>query len=558
MHIRKHSLRFSLIFLTFFVLLLVFTVKLLFIQIFSSSFLANIAKKQHDHLIELEPKRGGIYDRHRRPLALNVTAYSLYAKPRMMTLQDKEKAIDELSRLLHLKESYLNDRLDRNKYFIWLARKLSPDDMQKIKDLQLHGLDFLKESKRFYPNQSLGMHVLGFVGMDHHGLEALELLFDRQLKGESGWSQIIRDAKHRELLIEKKFIPAKDGFDLVLTIDETIQYIAERALEKAFKKHNAKGASIILMNPKTGEILAMANQPSFDGNKAYESPSDAHRNRALVDMYEPGSVFKIVTAAAALEEKIFNEKDKIFCENGEYRVANHILHDYHPYGTLTFSEVFEQSSNIGVTKIAQKLGPAIVYKYASLFRFGQLTGINLPGEIGGILKKPSQWSKTTIGAFPIGQEVTVTALQLVCAIATIANDGIYMKPFVVKYIQDQKGEIIDEYQPKAQAQVISQETAVRLKNILTKVVEQGTGRMARIKNVSVAGKTGTAQKVVDGRYSQNKFYASFIGFAPVDDPQIAAVVVFDEPHPNHFGGTVAAPVFKEVLEDALKYMKTAD
>ena len=308
------------------------------------------------------------------------------------------------------------------------------------------------------------------------------------------------------------------------------------------------------MNPKTGEILAMANCPTYDLGKPENIPPENRINRALVFTYEPGSVFKIVTAAAALEENAAKEDDKFFCENGKYKVGNHILHDHHPSGTLTFSGVFEQSSNIGVTKIAQLLGPQKIYEYARRFRFGMPTGINLPGEAAGYLKPVRLWSKTSIGAVPIGQEVTVTALQLICAIGAIANDGVYMQPFVVKYIKDNQEEIIKEFQPKIVSRVVTVQTARRVKAILKGVVENGTGKRARIEGISVAGKTGTAQKVVNGNYSHNKYFATFYGFAPAEDPQLAVIVVVDEPHPDYFGGTVAAPVFQEVVRDSLKYL----
>jgi len=391
--------------------------------------------------------------------------------------------------------------------------------------------------------------VIGFADIDNKGLEGLELRYDHYLKGEYGYSHIIKDARQRELLIEKSFIPPKDGFDLVLTIDETIQYITERALEESFIKHNAKGAIVIVMDPKTGEILALANRPTFDLGNFNKSKPESWRNRAVADMYEPGSVFKIVTASAALDEDKINEEDKFFCENGEYRVGGHILHDHRPHGTLTFREVIEQSSNIGTTKAAQKLGAKTIYKYAKQFQFGKITGINLPGEVPGVLRNTSFWSKTSIAAIPIGHEVAVTALQLVCAVSAIANDGVYMQPFVVKYIRDQQGELIKEFKQEEIARVISPSTARRVKAILAGVVDHGTGQRAKMADIIAAGKTGTAQKVIDGEYSHNKFYASFIGFAPVEDPQIAMVVVFDEPHPSHYGGTVAAPVFKKITED---------
>lgn len=557
MYIRRHSGRFICIFLILISSFIYFSFHLIKIQFFRAEFLAKRADSQHNHTVKIEPVRGSIFDRNFRPLALNLTVYSLYANPRQMSQESKEQALKLLPNILKLKPSFVKERLARDKLFIWVKRKISFEVMSDIKALNISGISFIKENRRYYTNNELAAHVLGFVGIDNNGLEGLELQFNKYLKGESGWARILRDAKQRDLLIDEEFIPAKDGFHLVLTIDETIQFIAEKALDKAFQKHNAASASIIVMDPNTGEILALANRPTYNLNDFGKSDVAARTNRAIAHVYEPGSVFKMVVASAALEEDIFTEEDIIFCENGQYRVANHILHDSHDHGNLTFREVIEQSSNIGTTKIAQKMGADVFYRYADRFRFGKSTGIDLKGEVNGWLKDPSKWSKTSIGALPIGQEVTVTPLQLVCAISSIANGGLYMKPFVVKYIKDGRDELIKEFKPEVIDRVISPSTAERVRLILEGVVDRGTGKRARIKGVRVAGKTGTAQKVVDGRYSHSQYYASFIGFAPVDDPKIAAVVVFDNPHPSYYGGTVAAPVFKEMLVDSLKYLEAA-
>ncbi len=556
MQVRKHALRFSFVFLSIIFCLIFFTVRLILIQCFRSSHLAALAERQHNHYIKLEPLRGTIYDRRLRPLAVNVPVYSLYANPKRMKKQDKPRVVEKLSALLQIDTALLRERLDRDKYFVWLARKLPVDVAEQIRALKITGLDFIKESKRYYPNQYLAAHLLGFAGMDNEGLEGLELSYNSYLKGEDGWAQILRDARQHQLLLDKGFIAPQDGFNLVLTIDETIQFITERALDKAFTQHHAASASVIVMDTRTGEILALANRPTYNLGEPDSSLLESRTDRAVVHVYEPGSVFKIVAAAAALEEGIFKETDKFFCENGAYRVGNHMLHDHHSHGTLTFTEVIEQSSNIGVTKIAQKMGGEIFYKYAQRFRFGIKTGVDLLGEVAGVLKPPSQWSKTTIGAIPIGQEVTVTPLQLVSAISAIANDGVYMKPFVVKYVKDNKGQVIKSFYPQIVDRVISEDTSRRLKAILKGVVENGTGKKAKIEGVSVAGKTGTSQKIVNGVYSHNKFYATFIGFAPVENPRVAVVADFDDPHPDHFGGTVAAPVFSEIVGDVLKYLET--
>lgn len=555
MQIKKFSLRFSLVFVFLLSCLLAFAVKLILIQVFRSSHLTSLADKQHNHTVEIEPVRGTIYDRNLRPLALNVSVYSLFANPREMSEESKKRVIQELPSLIDVDQKTLADKVSKKKYFVWLKRKLSVDTVKEIKKLKIKGLGFIDESKRYYPNGDLAAHVIGFAGVDNEGLEGIELFYDKYLRGEKGLAQILRDARQRDLMIEQGYIPARDGMNIVLTIDETIQYLAEQALEKAYIKNNAQSGTIIVINIKTGEILALANRPTYSLTHAADSPIENRTNRAITFMYEPGSVFKIVTASAALEEKAFTETDQIYCENGEYRVANHILHDHGKHGTLTFREVFEVSSNIGVTKIAQKLGPDLIYKYGRRFRFGMKTGIDLKGEIVGLFKQPSRWSKTSIGAVPIGHEMGATPIQLVSAIAAVANGGVYMKPFVVKEIRDSNNEIVKSFQPQAVDRVISPDVAKRLNEILVGVVEAGTGKKAMIEGMRVAGKTGTAQKVINGIYSHDKFNSTFFGYAPADDPQLAAIVVFDDPHPSYFGGTVAAPVFKEVVENSLKYLK---
>ncbi len=553
---RKYDLRFSSVFLFLIICLCVFIVKLVLIQVFKSDHLASLAKKQHNRLIELEPLRGTIYDRNMRPLAINVTVHSLYANPRMMSDKAKAQALEFLPVIAGVDRELVRERLSRDKYFVWIKRKLPLDIANRIRDENIPGLSFIEESKRFYPNGQLASHVIGFADIDNRGLEGAELVFDEYLRGAPGKALFVRDAKQRELLLEKSFIAPQHGKDIVLTIDETIQYIAERALDRAYQKYKAKAGTIIVMDPKSGEILALANRPTYNLETVSQSSVESRTNRAISFVYEPGSVFKIVTAAAALEEKKFVETDEIFCENGKYRIANHTLHDHRPHGTLSFRRVFELSSNIGVAKIAQELGADVVYDYGRRFRFGDPTNIELRGEVDGWLKKPSQWSKTTISAIPMGHEVTVTPIQLVAAISVIANDGLYMRPHILKFVKDKKDQVIRRSDPEIVSRVISEETAHRVRDILVGVVDTGTARRAQIEGVKVGGKTGTAQKVVDGTYSHDHFYASFYAFAPAEDAKLACVVIYDEPTPSYFGGTVSAPVAKEVIENSLKYLES--
>ncbi|MBU1870286.1 MAG: penicillin-binding protein 2 [Candidatus Omnitrophica bacterium] len=556
MHISNYRQKVEAVFFVFLLLLLLCVARLFFIQFFNSSFLADIAKRQQNLYVELEPTRGTIYDINFKPLAINIAVDSLYASPNDMKDKDKELIINRVAPILGVDPSYLRGRLSRKKSFVWLARKIKPEQSEALKRMNLKGLGFLKESKRSYPNSYLASHLIGFAGLDNNGLEGAELNYEKYLKGEPGWAYYLRDARQKKLDLWERMSVPKDGFDVILTIDEVIQYIAERELDKAYTTYRAKGATIIVMDPHTGAILALANRPTYDLSNRTGVSKDAIRNRAICDMFEPGSVFKIVTASAAIEEKKASEEDKFFCENGAFRVGPHTLHDHQKHGTLTFREVFEQSSNIGTTKVAMLLGKDTVSKYVKLFGFGSKLGIDLRGEVSGVAKDPWQWSKISIASIPIGQEVCVTALQLASAISVIANGGQLMKPYVVKEIRDKYGEPIKEYSPKMIRKVLSLDTALRIKSILAGVVEEGTGRMGKVPGFKAAGKTGTAQKLEpNGTYSHSKFIASFIGFAPVDDPLITIVVCVDEPRGSIFGGVVSAPVFKNVASDVLRYLK---
>ncbi|MDD5561185.1 MAG: penicillin-binding transpeptidase domain-containing protein [Candidatus Omnitrophica bacterium] len=556
MYISNYRRRSEAVFLVFFISLLLCVGRLLFIQFFRSNYLSSIARKQHNQFVELEPRRGTIYDYNLKAQAFNLSMDSLYAEPNAIKDADKDKIIEKLSPIIGADSDYLRERLYRKKAFIWLARKLTADKSEAIRALKIKGLGFIKETKRIYPNGYLASHIIGFSGMDNVGLEGVERDFDNYLKGDAGWAIFLRDARQKKLDIWEKMVLPVDGLDLVLTIDEVIQYIAERELDKAFKNFHAKGASIIVMDPHTGRILAMASRPNYDLNNYSSVNREAMRNRSICDLFEPGSVFKIVTASAALEEKKVTEEDKIFCENGAYRVGGHILHDHRPHGTLTFRQVIEESSNIGTVKVAQLLGPDTVYRYLKDFGFGSKLGIDISGEISGMIKAPRAWSKTSISAIPIGQEVGVTALQLVSAISVIANGGQLMRPYIIDSIRDKQGRVIKQNKPVLIRKVISVDTAMRIRKILTGAVEEGTGKLAKVSGFSAAGKTGTAQKLEpNGTYSHSKFIASFIGFAPAEEPLLAIVVTVDEPYPYYFGGVVAAPVFQKVAGDAIRYIK---
>jgi len=542
------------VFLFFLLALSFLAARLLYLQVFRHSFYSKIASGQHTVSIEIPPKRGAIYDRQMRVLAINLNCDSIFANARV--IENKPRAARMLSSVLNLNYNFVYDRIAKDKSFVWIKRRVSPQESFRVKSMKIDGVEIMRESKRFYPNGDLACHALGTSNIDNVGLEGLELYYDRYLKGESGSLITQRDAK-RKLLesYQREYIPPKNGLSLVLTIDEVIQHVAERELARMYEKYNAAGASIIVMDPRNGDILAFANLPDYDLNDISKRSQDAVRDRAINDFFEPGSVFKIVAASALLEEKAISLDTVLYCENGEYRIGKRILHDHTPHGNLTFKEVIEKSSNIGTVKAASRLGAAKMYKYMKIFGFYDKTGIDLPGEVIGMNRPLNKWSGVSMYAIPMGQEVTTTAIQLARAIAIIANNGYVVKPRVVKYIADEKGHPVKEFPVKTPQKAISGETATKMRGILMGVVKTGTGKKAAIEDYNVGGKTGTAQKVEPGgKYSHDRFMASFIGFAPVEKPILAVVVCVDEPRPVYYGGDVAAPVFKNVIDESLKYL----
>ncbi len=547
----KVRLIFCFIFLSF--ALLIFRLSL--VQLCSQDTLSKIALDQHNLIIKLLPKRGTIYDRNFKTLAFSITVDSVVCEPRRV--KDRAKAARALSSILGISQNSLLEKMSQDRGFCWIKRKVLPEEAAQVRRLKLPGIDLIKEPERVYPNEELASHVIGFVGIDNNGLEGIELGFDRFLKGSEGFRWTVRDSRQHEVPgYEIKEVLPNDGLDIVLTIDEIIQNIAERELEKAYKRFNAKGGCIIVMDPFTGDVLALANRPTFDLNSYKFAPLDAKRNRAICDFFEPGSSFKIVAASAVLEEKLVKLNERFFCEQGAYKWHGHIYHDHRPHGWLTFREVIELSSNIGTMKAASRLSNELFYQYVKRFGFGRPTGIKLPGEVSGVARPPRQWSKLSLTSQAMGQEITVTAIQLAQAISVIANDGYLVTPRIVLAIQDRQGNTVEDFKPQLQDKVISEETAKVLRSVLKGVVEQGTGTSADIKDYSAAGKTGTAQKIEpNGTYSHRKFFASFIGFAPAENPRVVIVVVLDEPRPFYYGGTVAAPVFREVAGEVLRYYR---
>ena len=520
-------------------------------------FLVEFANRQHNLVVEMAPERGAIVDRNLKGFATNLQVPSIYAIPRLISEKDRAALIPILSKALGLEKSFLKERLGRDKAFVWLKRRTFVAEANAVRKLKNPNLGIVNEPKRFYPHGDLLANVIGFCNIDSVGTEGLELLHNQKLAGRMGYRYTKRDARGREMVaLEEKLVPPVNGARLILTIDQYIQYVTEQALDQAFRQNHAQSALAIVMNPKTGEILAMASRPTFDPNRIGASDVSHRRNRPITDIFEPGSVFKIVTATAALNEGKVSLQDTFNCENGQWRVrSSRIIHDVHPYGRLTFPEVLIKSSNIGTVKIAMRLGKETLYSYIRKFGFGDKTGVDFPGEVSGILRPTDQWSGFSMASIPYGQEVAATALQMIRAISVIANGGYLVKPYLLKEIQNAEGVTLTKNEPQVSEAFLKPEVVQTMNEILKRVISEGTGEKAKIEGIKVAGKTGTAQKLnPGGGYSHNHFIGSFIGYAPADNPMLAMIISIDDPRPYYYGGTVAAPVFKNVMEQSLIYL----
>lgn len=555
MHINFSKTRHFSVLILFSFLFAILLVRLFYIQIISNKRLSDLADKQHKLFIRLEPQRGNVYDRQNRMLAIYLDTPSVYAVPK--EISDKESMSALIAEKLKLDKDMLLAKLKKDNYFAWVKRKVDPVTADEIKRLGARGIYITAEPKRFYPGGKLSCHILGMTGIDNSGLEGIELYCDKELKGERGWRLSSKDAKQREVIyFQRDFLPARDGMSVVLTIDEVIQHIIEKEIEELVLRYKPKAVSVVAIDPRTAEIMGLANYPWFDPNDISDSDTGAIRNKAISDSFEPGSVFKVVTASAALEEKIVDFNSEFYCEKGAYKVGRRTLHDYRPYGKLKFREIIEKSSNIGTVKVAGKLGKERLAAYIKRFNFGEATGIDLPGEATGIIRNPSGWTYADMTTIPMGQGIAVTALQLASCISVIANEGVLMRPHVVKKFLDKEGVVVRENKPEAVRRVISKETADKVKDLLAGVVERGTGRSAALDNFRSCGKTGTAEKVnPEGGYFRNKYVSSFIGFAPYRNPAVALAVCVDEPKGEHFGSRVAAPAFKRMMEKILSYLE---
>lgn len=542
--------------LFFFLLFLAVGLRAFQLQVLEGEKLRRLGERQHRKEWILQPKRGTISDRAGEPLALSLEAQSVYARPRR--LEEPAAVARILARILGLDTGELERKLMTDKPFVWLKRQITPKEAERIKALDVEGVGMSEEPRRYYPQGQLAGQVVGFVGRDSQGLEGLEHRYDRYLRGESSSSVIERDALGRRVLVQGvQEIQIPPGADIHLTVDTSIQHLAEKELEAAVRKFHAKAGIAVVVEPFTGEVLALANFPFFNPNSFVGQSSEAWRNRSVTDSFEPGSTFKTILAAAALEEGVIGKEDLVYCEFGQYTYGGKIIHDHEGHGWLPFYKVIQYSSNIGAAKVADRLKKDRFYRYIKKFGFGELSGIDMPGEVTGVVRAVDTWAPIDLATHSFGQGIAATPIQLVMAYATIANGGFLMRPFVVRRVVGPDGKVLVANQPNVVRRVISENTARLLASILKGVAsEGGTGVMAGVDGFEVAGKTGTAQKpdLVRGGYAAKKRVASFIGFVPADDPRLVLLVLVDEPEVNVYGGVVAAPVFRNIASGTLRHL----
>ncbi len=533
--------------------LLAICLRLVYLQVFCYGDFERRAVRQQQRSFDLSPKRGVIYDRAGRELAMSIQVDSAFVVP--SETPDLANTISLITRITQDDPRVALADCTAHKTFCWVARKADAEVIDRIKALNLQGIHFQKEAKRFYPKRELAAQVLGYVGTDDQGLSGLERQYNEQLQGKPGKLMISVDARKRWFASVEKEPEA--GNSVVLTIDQNIQYIAERELERGMDETHAIAGTVIVENPHTGEVLALTNRPTFNPNIRKEIRNEALKDRAVSDVYEPGSTFKMVTISAGLEEKITRPDEMFDCQMGSIVINGMRIRDSRPHGMLSVADIIAESSDVGAIKVALRLGEDRFYKYIRAFGFGQQTGIELPGETRGLTKPVERWSKVSIGAISMGQEIGISPLQLGSLISTLANDGVHVPPRIVAgTIAPQNTPQTIVFQPAEGTRVISSLTAAEMRQMLQGVVLHGTGRRALLEGYSSAGKTGTAQKVdpATGAYSKTKYVASFAGFAPINDPQIAVVVILDSAVGLHQGGQISAPVFQRITQQVLEYL----
>jgi cell division protein FtsI (penicillin-binding protein 3) len=514
-----------------------------------SDFLAR-AERQQQRIVEISPKRADIFDRNLNELAMSTSLDSCFAVP--AEISDSGLAARLLASVLNLPEDEIATRLSSSRSFVWIARKLPPTTVARIRQLNLRGIYFQKENQRFYPKRDLAAAVLGYVDIDEKGLGGIEYQLDNRIRSKAARMLILTDAHNRWYESADKTPEA--GSSVVLTVDENIQFIAEKELATAIEQTHARAGTVLVQDPSNGEILAMASWPKFNPNAPGGSPAEARMNRAVGALYEPGSVFKIVTLSAAIDQGITKPDEVVDCQMGAIYIAGHRIRDHKAYGLLTVSQILAHSSDVGAIKIGLRLGAPKFYEYIRAYGFGELTGIDLPGENRGLLRRVENWTPVSVGSISMGQEVGVTPLQMVNAVSAIANGGLLYRPRIV--LQLRRGSQVDQEAQPAPRRVVRETTAAAMRAMLEGVVLNGTGTKAQLEGYTSAGKTGTAQKIdpATGRYSATQLIASFVGFAPINNPAVTILVQLDSPVGLHEGGSVAAPVFKQIAEQVLPYL----
>lgn len=526
--------------------------RLINIQLIQHNVYETKASDQYTKKREIEPERGLIVDRQGNKLVVNLHNYwSVGVHPR--NIENRDLLASKLADVLDLDEAYVRSTFDHSGNFVWVDRKVNATTAEMVRALSHPCIEVQRETLRRYPYDRTAGQVVGYVNVDNKGLNGIEKVFEDKLAGQSGWEVLQKDAWRQEIL-DPAFPKqnALDGGRIVLSIDMNAQAIAEEELQVTVEKYDATGGMIVVTRPYTGEILALASTPGYDPNEINDYPFSSQKNKALTDLYEPGSTFKVVAFAGMLERGLGDIDELIFCENGRYKVEDRVIRDTHKYAWLTARQVLEKSSNIGTAKIAERMSYREFYTLMRDFGFGQKTGISLPGEARGIVPKPSQWSGVSQQNMAMGHGIAVTALQLAMAYGSIANGGYLMKPILVLSATDQYGNV-EIARPNQVRRVLRPSTSRTMRKLLTDAVELGTGTSAMIEGLQVAGKTGTAQKVdqENKTYFQDRYVSSFAGFLPADKPELLAVVVIDDPKVVYYGGAVAAPVFHKVMERLL-------
>lgn len=540
--------------------LLVIGVRLVFVQVVQAKKYKTQAQSQRMRCIELAPHRGVIYDRDHKELAISMKTDTVYATPYLIKHKNKVEVAKKLSKILDTDYGELLEKLTRKKCgFVYLARKIDPKKAIAVEKLEIDGIGLIQESKRYYPYKNLAANIIGFVGTENKGLSGLELYYDEYLRGMPGKIMTEKDPLGRDIPGGyTKLTPSTNGNSATLTIDKDIQYKAEVELKCCLDQNKAKAGSIIVMNPSSGEIYAIAHMPSFDPNNYAKADVNSYKNRAITDIFEPGSTFKTMIMAAAIEEGVFTPGTWFYVPS-TIRVADRVIGEAHPRPAknYTLTDILKYSSNVGAVTVGMKLGKETLYKYFGIFGLNERTNIDFPGEAQGITPEPSTWTGSTIGTVPFGQGISITPMQLTRAYAAIANQGMMAEPYFLSKVVNTKGAVVKKVNKEKEKKVVSPQTAREISYMLEEVVKDGTGKSAAIPGYRVAGKTGTAQKPREnGRgYDPGRYIASFIGFAPVEEPQVLVSVIIDEPQEAIYGGAVAAPVFKNIAEFSLHHLK---